>query len=227
MDAISPVPPESKAESFGYVCHHCGKCCQHMQVHLNPYEVARLASNRGLTTGEFRASYTESGAGLKLKQTETGSCIFLGPKGCTVYLDRPLACRLYPLGLHISSDGRQSFVHVAPHPQSEGEYTRTGSIADFLKVQNADVFMQAADEYFRWFCAAQEYLCQAADGETTIDTENDQSFARDLLDMDASIAAECAASQVAEPTDIQGRKDLHLKLLYRLLEPTTETRHEK
>jgi Fe-S-cluster containining protein len=98
MDRIPPTLSDPRAEAFGYVCHRCLKCCQHKLIQLNPYEIARLARNRGMTTSEFRSAWTMDGVGLYLAQTKSGTCVFLGGDGCTVHPDRPLVCRLYPLG---------------------------------------------------------------------------------------------------------------------------------
>src|SRR5215470_9862277 len=101
-----------RSEAFDYVCRRCLKCCHHQRIQLNPYELARLARNLGLTTTEFRAAWTEHGDGLALRQTETGACVFLGSEGCTVHPDRPLVCRLYPLGRHVSADGSEAFSRI-------------------------------------------------------------------------------------------------------------------
>ena len=68
----------SRLEPFGYVCHRCSRCCYHKGIQVNPYEIARLARNRALTTSEFSAAWTADGAGLFLAQTESGACVFLG-----------------------------------------------------------------------------------------------------------------------------------------------------
>lgn len=219
---FEPLASDPRDETFGYVCHRCHKCCQHTHIQLNPYEVARLARNRGLTTDEFRAACTVDGAGLVLQQTESGACVFLGSEGCTVHPDRPLVCRLYPLGRHKRADGTERFIHVEPHPQSRGEYTRTGTIANFLDLQDADAFIRAVDDYFNWLCAATENLEASSDSEAADFSTEDASIAHDLLDMDGVIARHCAAVKVAEPTDIEIRKELHLTILYQHLETTTE-----
>jgi uncharacterized protein len=215
---------KSRAENFGYVCQRCLKCCQHKRIQLNPYEVARLARNLGQTTGEFRAACTVNGDGLVLRQTETGTCVFLGSDGCSVHADRPLVCRLYPLGRHVRADGSEYFSHTNPHPQSRGEYTGDGTIADFLVSQDAAPFMQAADEYFFWLCAARaatQATMAEPDGRQTAEcSADDGAAARDLLDMDHAIASHCAAAHVAEPKDIERRKELHLKILYREIDVT-------
>ncbi len=180
-----------------------------------------------MTTSEFRAAWTEDGAGLVLGHTETGACAFLGSEGCAVHPDRPLVCRLYPLGRHVSADGAKSFSHVEPHPQSRGEFTRSGTIADFLVSQDAHPFMRAADDYYFWLCAAHECLDAASDGEVTNVSAEDEDIARDLLDMDAAIARHCAVAEIAEPTGIEARRELHLTILYQQLEQTTGERHEQ
>jgi Fe-S-cluster containining protein len=220
MDRTVPRLSDPRAETFGYQCSRCLKCCHHKRIQLNPYEIARLARNRGLTTSEFRAAWTEKGVGLALSQTENGACVFLGSEGCTVHTDRPLACRLYPLGRHLSFDGAESFSHVEPHPQSRGEFTRSGTIAEFLVAQGAHPFMRAADDYYYWLCAAHESLYGASDGEAENVSAEDQDGARELLDMDAAIARHCAAADVAEPTDIEARRELHLTILYQQLGQT-------
>jgi Fe-S-cluster containining protein len=206
-----------RQERFGYVCRRCLRCCHHKWIQLNPYEVARLARNRGQTTTQFRKAWTVGGAGIYLRQTEDGACVFLGADGCTVHPDRPLVCRLYPLGRHVSLDGEERFSHAKPHPLSEGVFTDEGTIGDFLEEQGAAPFIQAADDYLRWFGSAFSALSGDlgyAPGEIVgaPTAESD-----DLLDMDAAIAEHCAVVGRAEPDDIENRKQLHLAILFERL----------
>jgi uncharacterized protein len=226
MDTAETIPSNPRAERFGYVCHRCAKCCHNRYIRINPYEVARLAHNRGMTTSEFRATYTEDGKGVVLRVTESGACVFLGSDGCTVHADRPLVCRLYPLGLQLTPDGAESFTHVDPHPQSRGEFTRRGTIADFLAAQDAQSFIQAARDYYAWLCAAHDVLCQTSESNTADTSAADEDIAHTLLDMDAAIARHCASNRIVEPTDIEARKKLHLTILYQHLEQQQEDRHE-
>jgi len=231
MHSVETPPSDPRDETFGYVCRRCLKCCHHKRIQLNPYEVARLARNRGLTTSEFRAAWTEHGAGLVLGQTESGACVFLGSEGCTVHPDRPLVCRLYPLGRLHSADGAESFFPVETHPQSRGEFTRGGTIAEFIVAQDAHSFMQAADDYYFWLCAAREYLYyylyEASGGKAANVSAEDEDAARDLLDMDATIARHCAATEASEPTNIEARKELHLMILHQQLKAIPELHHER
>ncbi len=110
--------PVSKDSSFHFHCHpglQCfNRCCREATLVLSPYDILCLSRRLGLTTGEFLRRHTrreeEAGSGLPLvlaKPARTGGCPFLGEAGCTVYADRPAACRLFPLtqGSELTSEG--------------------------------------------------------------------------------------------------------------------------
>ncbi len=108
----SPVEPikmdlDSK---FSFRCHKgldCfTQCCGKIDIFLTPYDVLRIKNRLGITSGEFLSLYTQI---MELKKTklpffmlrmkEDGKCPFVTPEGCTIYSDRPLVCRYYPIGL--------------------------------------------------------------------------------------------------------------------------------
>jgi hypothetical protein len=201
-------------EQFGYECGRCSKCCHGKLIQVNPYEIGRLARCLGQTTTEFRAAWTDGGAGNYLRRGTDGACVFLGPDGCTVYADRPLVCRIYPLGRHVAADGTERWSHLAPYPESAGVYTREGTIADFLASHEAELFLRAADQYTHWVRRAAEALC--ADS-ASLGTEGD-GVPTNLADMDSTIVAHCAAMGRAEPSNLEARKDLHLEILHQRLD---------
>jgi uncharacterized protein len=202
---------EARRERFGYVCRACSRCCAHKIIQVNPYEVARLARRTGQTTAAFIASCTEEGGAI-LKRTEDDVCIFLDERGCSVHPDRPLVCRLYPLGRRVAPDGTEVWLKTEPHPQSEGEYTETGTIAAFIAAQGALPFMRAADDYADWVRKADALLQkEIGDGEG-------EPIPNDLLDMDAAISAFCMQTGTREPSDIEDRRKLHLEILNRQLD---------
>jgi Fe-S-cluster containining protein len=201
----------SRSSRFGYTCRRCSLCCRHKGIQLNPYEIARLARAKGESTAQFRAARTVDGRGTMLRQKEDGTCVFLGPQGCEVHADRPLVCRLYPLSRHVQSDGSEYYTRLEGHPQSTGEFTDRGTIADYLAAQGAEPFMEAADAYFRWLCHAHEQLGLTLDALGT--GTGDESNGVDLLDMDNMIAGHCAATGDTEPANLDDRLHLHLQLL--------------
>jgi Fe-S-cluster containining protein len=109
----SPVIPVQLGldDKIRFRCHKgipCfNKCCENIDILLTPYDIVRLKNRLGLTSREFIDRHTvdcemdgHGMPGLKLK-TQDGStaCINLTPDGCSVYSDRPAACRYYALGL--------------------------------------------------------------------------------------------------------------------------------
>ena len=82
-------------------------CCKNIDIMLTPYDILRLKKRLGITSTEFLRQYTEpfefgrgSVGGVKYKPKEgTNECQFVTEEGCSVYEDRPTACRYYPVGL--------------------------------------------------------------------------------------------------------------------------------
>lgn len=106
-DGMTPLGDEP----FRFRCHSgvaCYTvCCRNVDLDLYPYDIVRLKNRLGLDSQTFGEAHTRLAAGgnlyfptVKLKLVEDGSdwaCPFLSELGCTVYVDRPTACRTYPL----------------------------------------------------------------------------------------------------------------------------------
>ncbi len=89
----------------GIACFTC--CCARLRLLLTPYDVLRMKHRLGLRSDQFLGRYTElcmeetspfPMLKLKMKQDAGGRCPFVTPKGCSIYQDRPVACRIYPVG---------------------------------------------------------------------------------------------------------------------------------
>ena len=109
----SPVVPQtfdgSKEIQFqcrkGIACWNA--CCSNIDISLTPYDILRLKRRFEIGSGEFLQKHTvpyemEQGgiAGVKLRPVANGTaCQFMTAEGCTVYEDRPTACRYYPVAL--------------------------------------------------------------------------------------------------------------------------------
>ncbi len=81
-------------------------CCKAADVTLAPYDIIRLKKRLGMTSSEFLDQHTvpfetdgHGTPGVKLRTDETKACLFVRDAGCSVYEDRPAACRYYGLGL--------------------------------------------------------------------------------------------------------------------------------
>jgi len=73
-------------------CSRAGACCFGNLVLINPWELVCIAKEKIITPREFRDLYCEYG-GIRLRFSGK-----VDDLGCSVYLGRPLACRLFPLG---------------------------------------------------------------------------------------------------------------------------------
>lgn len=189
--------------AFSYRCNACSRCCHDKRIQVNPYEIARLAANRGLSTGDFIAQYLEND-GPYLRFTDDGACAFLGPGGCTVHPDRPLVCRLYPLGRHVSAEHGERFIHATPHPQTEGVYGTDGTVADFLDSQQAAAFIDAADRYHSLVDELLAMVENNAATEHTVLTD-------DWLDIDAVLG------ETGDGLTVERKMDAHIAAIRSLV----------
>ncbi len=155
---IEPVKLE-RGNSFHFRCHRgvsCwNKCCHGADITLPPYDILRLARHFDMRPTEFLQRYTvpaeHEGASMpvvKLKMggdDGKGACPYLAEEGCTVYADRPSACRYYPLGL-ISvklkdSETKEDFHFLVREKHCRGhEEQQSQTVAEFCKDQGLEPY---------------------------------------------------------------------------------------
>jgi len=131
---------------FSYQCNQCGLCCHNQVITLSPYDLIRLARAAGTSIGEAIARYTIR-RGSILKFDKNGSCAALDGTTCTLHSGRPLACRLYPLGLEHYRRGAERYLALEPAERSRGIYGDEGTVQDFLAAQDAEVYLQMNRRY--------------------------------------------------------------------------------
>ncbi|MEW5723096.1 MAG: YkgJ family cysteine cluster protein [Thermodesulfobacteriota bacterium] len=140
---------------FRFKCHPgvtCfTNCCADVTILLTPYDVLRLKNRLNLTSGEFMSRHTILLTKekqlipivvLKMSETERKTCPFVTPEGCTVYSDRPWACRMYPLDM----DQHEMFSVVADPAKCLGlsedsrlrviEWLEDQGVMDYQRVNN-------------------------------------------------------------------------------------------
>jgi Fe-S-cluster containining protein len=207
----------ARGSAFSYACQGCGRCCRDKRITLTPYEIARLARALGVSTREVLLTGTsEGGTALRFAEGPGGACVYLEGARCAVHEGRPLACRLYPLGRQVLADG-ESFVALAPHPETEGVYGQDGDVWSFVEAQGAAPFIDAAARYeavFRRMIAALEST-EGGDGALSDAMRTDEPVASDWLDVDAVVARACRERGVPEPAELEERIALHLDELER------------
>ncbi len=97
-------------DSFRFSCHPGVSCylvcCHKVEMFLYPVDVIRLKNRLGITSEEFMYKHARIAPGshpffpsvmLNMADKDGYPCPFLSSSGCSVYRDRPSACRTYPL----------------------------------------------------------------------------------------------------------------------------------
>ena len=103
--------PFSNEVPFQFECHggiSCfTECCAKLRLILTPYDILRMKNRLNIPSDQFLEQFTETlferqarfpMVKLKMKKDEGHRCPFVTEKGCSIYEDRPEACRLYPVG---------------------------------------------------------------------------------------------------------------------------------
>jgi len=155
----SPVIPKmvEGTHVLQFSCHKgigCwNACCSNIDISLTPYDILRLKKRLELSSAEFLTKYTvpyemekDDIAGVKFRPVEGGTaCQFMRPEGCSVYEDRPTACRYYPVAL-VSMRKQDEYVdkdsyaivkedhckgHLESRRQTIAEYRQEQGVVDY------------------------------------------------------------------------------------------------
>ncbi len=140
--ASGPVQPVryQASDSIRFRCHRgvaCwNECCHDTDITLTPYDLLRLGRHFGIRPGEAALRYgvpaVHEPSGMPVLHLAMGEgsdgrrpCVFLDPqRGCSVYPDRPAACRYYPLGLATvkmkGHDAPEDFFFLVKEPHCQG-----------------------------------------------------------------------------------------------------------
>jgi Fe-S-cluster containining protein len=171
--------------AFSYVCNRCGLCCRDKVITLSPYDVIRIARAAKVSTGEAVARYTIRRGSL-LRFFPDGRCAALEGPRCTIHPGRPLACRLYPLGLERApgADGAgyaERFVQLEPAVGSHGVFGLAGTVAEFLDGQSAAPYLNAVAFYYSLAAEFRERVAAIVDFERAEPREFWRHAAREAL----------------------------------------------
>jgi hypothetical protein len=159
----SPVMPTliEGGHRLQFSCHKgiaCwNACCANIDISLTPYDIIRLKKRLGISSTVFLQDYTvpyemekEGIAGVKFRPVDGGTaCRFMTPEGCSVYEDRPTACRYYPVALlsmrkqdeYVDS---QSYALVKEDHCKGHEVARTLTIDEYRKEQGVEEYDELA-----------------------------------------------------------------------------------
>ena len=114
-----------------------------------------------MSSTDFLKDYTvpyeidsHSVPGIKLRTNESGACLFMNDEGCSIYQDRPTACRYYPSGLLSmrplgkNTDERHFLLIKEDHCKGHDE-DREITIADYRKEQQVEEFDDFNRDWYR------------------------------------------------------------------------------
>ncbi len=168
-------------------------CCGRIDIALTPYDIVRIKKRLGITSSEFLELYTrkeideKSGLPLvflRMPPETSHKCLFVTPEGCTIYSDRPAACRYYPIGQATLQreeglDGIEEFYFLIKEPYCKGHEEATEwTVASWRVDQEPDLY----DEMNREWKAMM--LRRDADARQAIDEKKQKMFYLASYDLD-------------------------------------------
>lgn len=156
-------PPEAEfipfaQSSFCFECHKdvpCfNECCAKLRLVLTPYDILRIKHRLSITSSSFLEKYTDTlvlphnrfpMVRLRMQERRGQICPFVTQDGCAIYEDRPVACRIYPLGrasTRVGNDEPSSenfFIVKEPHCLGF-EGGSSWSLAEWLRDQGVEEY---------------------------------------------------------------------------------------
>lgn len=151
-------------------------CCHNIKIILTPYDILVLRKRLHMPAHEFITQYTEPtylektdmpGVHIKLVGEKNG-CPFVTPEGCTVYEDRPSACRYYPVGMADFHEGgtndatEDKFFFLVKEPHCKGhEEPKRWTIRAWRSDQGVDLRDEMNKEWLRLVMRRKSFGLQA------------------------------------------------------------------
>ncbi|BCL60028.1 Fe-S oxidoreductase [Desulfomarina profundi] len=159
-------------------------CCGGIKIVLTPYDILKLTQRLEIPAHEFLQKYTQPtylektdmpGVMIKLREDDN-KCPFVTPDGCTVYSDRPTACRYYPVGMadfheggSRDSDGNENtsaeekFFFIVREDHCKGfEEDKEWTIREWRADQGVDVRDEMNKEWLRLVMRRKSFGIQAS-----------------------------------------------------------------
>ncbi len=203
-----------RTSKFSFECSACGICCHDKKIQVNPFEIVQMAGYLKISSSEFLKKYIKKEEPFLLF-LENGACVFLEGEKCGVHPARPLVCRLYPLGHHLSGDGEEHFTCAQLPEECTGTFGTDGSVARFLGQQETETYMEASNKYLELYYRFYRQVYQRLD-----ETENPAHpspmkpmLLGEWFDVDALVSRYCEEKKQPFPADIATRMNIHIVAL--------------
>ncbi len=156
----------SKSDEFKFSCHcdlKCfNKCCSDVNIFLTPYDILRMKNELGISSQEFLDKYTIIPIDrnqkypvvlLQMMDTDAKQCPFVdAEKGCTIYNNRPWACRMYPVGLASPDDKEtaldEEFYFLLEDPICEGlKESKAWTFQSWMENQGVEEYSELGEAF--------------------------------------------------------------------------------
>lgn len=182
-------------------------CCGNINIILTPFDILRLRRYLNLPADEFLLRFTTpiyiektDLPGVKLHLDEEGRCPFVTPEGCTIYPERPSACRYYPVGMANFHEGGEEgvdaerFFFIVKEPHCKGhEEDKVWTIREWRQDQGVDLCDEMNREWMEIVMRRKSFGFQASMSEeakkmffmvsTNLDKFKDFIFTSSFLDI--------------------------------------------
>ncbi len=150
-------------------------CCGNIDIILAPYDILRLRKLLNLSSDEFLLRFTTpvfiektDMPGVKINLDENGRCPFVTDEGCTIYEERPSACRYYPIGManfHQAGDegaDAEKFFFVVKEDHCKGhDEPKEWTIREWRADQGVDICDEMNNEWMQLVMRRKSYGFQA------------------------------------------------------------------
>ncbi len=152
-------------DKLKFTCDRSGRCCKNRfdnPIILSPYDTYRIQQHLQIDFEEFTTNYAENILGAEsqlplmlLKFPWIGKnkneCVFIGSSGCRIYDNRPLVCRMYPVG-RITDREMNSYYFI---PET-ADYCQFGkgreyTIEDWLMEADVEPYLEWSNRYNNLF----------------------------------------------------------------------------
>jgi len=162
---LKEYPRLGRDDKFQFACHagvSCfNECCGDVNIFLTPYDVLRLKNELGISSQDFLDKYTILPIDqnqklpvvmLKMQDNEKKTCYFVTKEGCSVYPNRPWACRMYPLGLASPGENtpqiNEEFFFLLKESVCQGfKEDKEWTVEEWLKDQGIEKYNEFGELY--------------------------------------------------------------------------------
>ena len=171
----------SPGDTFKFTCDKRGDCCRNRDdnpILLSVYDVFKLRQHLGVSGREFAEKYGQTILGgqsdiplmiLRNIWIENGEdrshCVFLKGNECSVYKNRPLVCRMYPVGRATDPEMNSYFFLTNTDGCCQSGCGKEHTIEDWLKTSKIEPYVEWNDRFNKLYMGIDHKKYKALDNK--------------------------------------------------------------